>query len=405
MDSAQTTHQTGSQTTSSHHALLWAGAAVSIAEILTGTYLAPLGWQRGLLAIVIGHMIGGVLFFLVGYIGATQRKSAMETVKGSFGFQGGMLFALLNVVQLVGWTAIMIYDGALAVNGIWAIGQAAWCGVIGALIVLWLWMGNRFFGKINALAVAGLFILTLILSFKLFKLAAGDVAATKDVAAAMSFGAAVELAVIMPLSWLPLVSDYTRNAQNPLQATLVSTVSYGVMSAWMYAIGLGMALYTQTSDFAQMLLQLGLGVTGLLLIVLATVTTTFLDAYSAGVSGVSLWQKLPEKGLAIGITLICTIAAMLFPMDDITEFLYFLGSVFAPMAAIQIVDFFILKNTGIKQRFNVKNLIVWAIGFCLYRYWLAHPLDIGNTLPVIMVTMLLCFLVNVFTKNNAVSHA
>ncbi|MBW4019016.1 hypothetical protein HG533_09450 [Moraxella osloensis] len=34
MDSAQTTHQTGSQTTSSHYALLWAGAAVSIAEIL-----------------------------------------------------------------------------------------------------------------------------------------------------------------------------------------------------------------------------------------------------------------------------------------------------------------------------------------------------------------------------------
>ena len=28
-------------------------------------------------------------------------------------------------------------------------------------------------------------------------------------AAAMSFGAAVELMVIMPLSWLPLVSDYT----------------------------------------------------------------------------------------------------------------------------------------------------------------------------------------------------
>ena len=109
------------------------------------------------------------------------------------------------------------------------------------------------------------------------------------------------------------------------------------MSAWMYAIGLGMALY-KTSDFAQMLLQLGLGMTGLLLIVLATVTTTFLDAYSAGVSGVSLWQKLPEKGLADWHYLVCTIAAMLFPMDDITEFYTFRLS-FAPMAAIQIVDF------------------------------------------------------------------
>ena len=38
----------------------------------------------------------------------------METVKDSFGIHGGQLFAILNVLQLAGWTAIMIYDGALA---------------------------------------------------------------------------------------------------------------------------------------------------------------------------------------------------------------------------------------------------------------------------------------------------
>ena len=31
--------------------LIWFGAGVSIAEILTGTYLAPLGFSKGLLAI------------------------------------------------------------------------------------------------------------------------------------------------------------------------------------------------------------------------------------------------------------------------------------------------------------------------------------------------------------------
>ena len=401
----QTNIQPNPQTDNRYHALLWAGAGVSIAEILTGTYLAPLGWERGLLAIVIGHLIGGLLFFLVGYIGAVGRQSAMETVKRSFGFRGGRLFALLNVLQLVGWTAIMIYDGALAVNGIWQVGQAVWCGVIGALIVLWLWVGNRFFSKINTLAVAGLFILTVILSFKLFGLSAQraiDSGISNTVAEPMSFGAAVELAIVMPLSWLPLVSDYTRTAKKPLQASLVSSVSYGVISAWMYAIGLGMALYTKETDFAQMLLHFGLGAAGLWLIVLATVTTTFLDAYSAGVSGVSLWHKLPEKGLAIAITLLCTLAAMLFVMDNITDFLYFLGSVFAPMAAIQIADFFILKTNTIQQGFNIKNLIIWAIGFGLYRYWLVHPLDIGNTLPVIGVTMLLCVVVHFFAKKSTV---
>ena len=35
--------------------LIWFGAAVSIAEILTGTYFAPLGFKKGILAILFGH--------------------------------------------------------------------------------------------------------------------------------------------------------------------------------------------------------------------------------------------------------------------------------------------------------------------------------------------------------------
>ena len=62
----------------------------------------------------------------------------METVKGSFGIHGGQLFAILNVLQLVGWTAIMIYDGALAANGIFSTGHWVWCLVIGALIIVWI---------------------------------------------------------------------------------------------------------------------------------------------------------------------------------------------------------------------------------------------------------------------------
>ena len=36
-------------------ALIWFTAAISMAEILTGTWFAPLGWQQGLIAIVVGH--------------------------------------------------------------------------------------------------------------------------------------------------------------------------------------------------------------------------------------------------------------------------------------------------------------------------------------------------------------
>src|SRR5699024_973883 len=97
--------------------LIWFGAGVSIAEILTGTYLAPLGFGKGMAAILLGHLIGCAMLFLAGLIGGKARKSSMETVKMSFGQKGSLLFSVLNVLQLVGWTAIMIYDGALAANG------------------------------------------------------------------------------------------------------------------------------------------------------------------------------------------------------------------------------------------------------------------------------------------------
>ncbi|MEF9970699.1 MAG: cytosine permease, partial [Oscillospiraceae bacterium] len=83
--------------------LIWFGAAVSIAEILTGTLIAPLGFGRGLTAILIGHIIGCALLYFAGMIGARSEKSAMETVKFSFGQKGSLLFSLLNVLQLVGW--------------------------------------------------------------------------------------------------------------------------------------------------------------------------------------------------------------------------------------------------------------------------------------------------------------
>ena len=90
------------------NSLIWFGAGVSIAEILTGTYLAPLGFGKGLAAILTGHLIGCTLLFLAGLIGGRMRKSAMETVKMSFGQKGCLLFAILNVLQLAGWTAIML---------------------------------------------------------------------------------------------------------------------------------------------------------------------------------------------------------------------------------------------------------------------------------------------------------
>ena len=370
--------------------LIWFGAGVSIAEILTGTYFSSLGFQKGLAAILIGHVIGCVMLFLAGVIGGKSRLSAMETVKSSFGNKGGQFFAILNVLQLVGWTAIMIYDGALAVDGIVSTGRWLWCLIIGALIVVWILIGITNLGKINTAAMVLLFILTLVLCKVIF-FDGNVIQSTAD--DSLSFGAAGELAVAMPLSWLPLISDYTREAEKPVKATAVSVIVYGIVSCWMYVIGMGAALFTGESDIAQILLKAGLSIAGLLIIVFSTVTTTFLDAYSAGISSESIFSKIKGKYAAIVVTIIGTVGAILFPMDDITDFLYLIGSVFAPMIAIQIADFFLLHRDRRKNAFDWRNLIIWVIGFVLYRLLMRVDLPVGNTLPDMVITIVICVIV------------
>lgn len=373
-----------------NNGLIWFGAGVSIAEILTGTYFSTLGFKRGLSAIIIGHLIGCVLLFLAGVIGGKTRKSSMETVKVSFGSKGGLLFAILNVLQLVGWTAIMIYDGALAADGVLPIGSWFWCLVIGALIILWIFVGITNLGKINTIAMAALFILTIILCKVIFF--SGNTM-TGIIDDSLSFGAAVELAVAMPLSWLPLISDYTREAKEPVKATAVSAVVYGVVSCWMYVIGMGASLFTGESDIAQILLKAGLGVIGLLIVVFSTVTTTFLDAYSAGISSESIHSKLKGKQIAIIVTVVGVVGAIVFPMDDITDFLYLIGSVFAPMIAIQIADYFLLKRNRAEVGFDWRNLSIWVVGFILYRILMRVDLPLGSTLADMLLTILLCVIV------------
>ena len=368
------------------NALIWFGAGVSIAEILTGTYFAPLGMAKGFLAIVVGHVIGCAMMLLAGLIGGYTGRSAMETVKMSFGRKGSLLFAVLNVLQLVGWTAIMIYDGALATNGILNVGPWVWCVVIGALILVWIAVGITDLGRINQIVMALLFLLTLVLCKVIFFGGSGAGAPAEE---AMSFGAAVELAVAMPLSWLPLISDYTREAEKPFAATVASTVTYGVVSSWMYLIGMGAAIFTGQSDIAAIMVQAGLGIAALVILVLSTVTTTFLDAWSAGISSESIWAKLKGKHVAMAVTVIGTVGAILFPMDDITDFLYLIGSVFAPMIAVQIADYFLLKTDVSDREWSVSRLAIWFVGFLLYRWLMGIDLPLGCTLPDMAITVVL----------------
>lgn len=383
------------KTSAFSNGLLWFGAGVSIAEILTGMLLAPLGFVKGFAAILIGHLIGGTIMYFAGLIGGRTGYSAMETVRISFGRQGAQLFAGLNVIQLIGWTAVMIASAAAAANTIAGLGSSLWSGIIGIFIAFWIVLGLKQLGKINIVVMAALFVLTIVLSAIVFQ---GD---TPQVQGEITFGAAVELAVAMPLSWLPIISDYTRTAAKPALATAVSCSTYFIASSWMFIIGMGAALLTRQDDIAAIMVQAGMGITGILVVLLSTVTTTFLDAFSAGVSGKSMFPRLSEKILALIVTAIGVLLAVFTETDRFQDFLYLIGSVFAPMTAILLSDYFILRKDHSQQRCNWLNIALWGAGFILYRILLAVETPLGITFPVIVIIMICSTVIHRLVENKS----
>lgn len=376
-------------------ALIWFGAAVSLAEILTGTFFASLGLAQGTAAILLGHVIGGVMFFLVALASARSGTSAMETAGRAFGRTGRVAFSSANVVQLLGWTAIMVASGAAAATYlIPSLGSAGWSLIIGGLIIVWIAIGSVRMSRVQSVSAIALFALTLVASLAVF----GHDTAGTPAGDALTFGAAVELAAAMPLSWLPVAGDYTRSAKSPLAGSATATIAYALGSCWMFFIGLGMALFAGSSDFAEVLAAGGLGLVGIFVVVFSTVTTTFLDAQSAGISAHAISGRIPAKAAGIAAAVIGTALAIYAPVGNFEGFLYLIGSVFAPMAAIVCVDALILRNDASEAIVNWPNAILWIAGFALYRLSLGWSLPCGNTLPVIAIIACATFVVHTILK-------
>lgn len=383
------------------NALIWFGAAVSIAEILTGTLLAPLGFMKGMAASILGHVIGGVLLFLAGLIGGVTEKSSMETTELAFGKKGSVFFSFLNVIQLVGWTAVMIIGGSRAAcvianpfasfsNGMF-LGNTFWSCIITLLIVVWILVGIKNLSKVNIVSVTALFVLTIVLSRVVF---GGQNSFSIPNDGGLSFGQAVELSVAMPLSWLPLIADYTKTAKKPVVTSAVSSAVYLFGSIWMYAIGLGAAIFTGSSDIADIMIKAGLGLTAIIIVIISTVTTTFLDVYSSGVSFMSITKKMKQKVVAIIACGLGLALAVFIPTERYESFLYLISAIFAPMIAVLVTDYFLIKNKGNEKKRFIINFVMWCIGFIIYEVlvnFVNFITPVGNTIPIMILIGILTY--------------
>ncbi len=371
--------------------LVWFGAAVSIAEIEAGLELAPAAAGGRSLPVVagvlLGHLLGGALLFLAALLGARRQCGAMDCAKIPFGRLGGGFFALLNIAQLVGWTAVMVAQGAAAAEPL-LLGNLAFgwiCIAIGALVAAWIFVGLRGVGRINTIAMALLFVLTALLTLVLLRGGGPKAGGAVEPMEGSVFWFAFELSAAMPLSWLPLAADYTKDARRPVAASATAATAYSVVSCWMYGVGLAAATLSEEQTIAEAMRAAGFGAAGLLVIVFSTVTTTFLDAYSAGESAKSLCARIPAKGFAVAVCAAGTLLAVRGVMDRYMDFLYLIASVFAPMAAVMLADAFFPRRHLAASSSPAWNFTAWALGFAAYHLALGPASLFALLLPRVFV--------------------
>ena len=374
--------------------LIWSGAAVSVAEILSGGALASLGLIPGLLTIIIGHLIGGVFLFLAALMGASMRTSAMESTQYSFGRYGSCFFSWFNVMQLIGWTSIMMLQGARVFDQITLSiyhysNPNLWMICITLCISLWLVLIARHNASINGVVVIILLLLSVGMGLRIMSDIQIQPIETRW--QTITFWQGVELSIAMSLSWLPLIGDYTRYSKSIFYGPLWSSVGYTIVSSCMFALGLGLSLSTGYTDIGQMLVVAGFGLTALFIVLFSTVTTAYLDVYSARYSLLNIYPIRSEKTLSVCLCGLSLFITCKFPLLTIEPFLYLIGSIFAPLYAILFVDFFLLKKPSEKTKhWNCTNMILWAIGLCLY-----HILQ--YFLPVISSSLLIILVVGSLT--------
>jgi nucleobase:cation symporter-1, NCS1 family len=408
--------------------LLWAGAAISLAEIWAGGLIVPLGLGIGFWAILVGHMIGNTPFALAGVVGSRWGIPAMVAVRPAFGVRGSYLAAALNVIQLAGWTAVMLMVCASAADAISRnygySNVPLWILLGGCITTAWALAGHRAWKWLQRISVFALLFLCLMMTYVIFRYYGWAALSSRPKDNGLGMMAAIDLVIAMPVSWLPLVSDYSRFARDSKSCFWGTWIGYLIISSWMYVLGLAASLAARTSDPSGAMMDVlflhGWAVPALIIILFSTVTTTFLDIYSTAISALNLFPRLGEAKGTIAGGVLGTAVALLFPaLLEYEHFLLLIGAMFCPLFGIVLIDYFLLRkgtiDTGalfleggpywFTRGVNLKALFAWTVGVVVYLGFspsltekvfgmtAAFPWSIGSSLPsMILAALVYCVL-------------
>jgi nucleobase:cation symporter-1, NCS1 family len=370
--------------------VLWGNLGVSLLVLVIGALLVPaLSLRDALLAILVGGVIGNAMVGAAGMIGADARVPSMVLLRAPLGRRGSYIPTALNALQCLGWATfelIIIAAAASALSdelfGIEA--NAAWTIGFGALAAALALLGPIGFVR-RILRRFGVWIVIASLVYLTWwALSEADFGALWDAPAegGSTFWLGVDLVIAITVSWVPLVSDYTRFSKDRPSAFWGSGAGYFLGGTWMLGLGVFIVLSRGVSDPVEIPPAVAAaGLAAALALLAVTIDETdeaFANVYSAAVSLQNVVPAIEQRVLIAAVAALATIGALVVELRNYESFLLLLGSFFVPFFGVLLADWLLSGARYVSAQifaapaWRLELLAAWLLGFLLY-HWLHEP--------------------------------
>jgi putative hydroxymethylpyrimidine transporter CytX len=369
---------------------LWGNLGMSILGPVTAIYilqpyqLKAMSYVGAAAAIIVGTILGTLLVAAAAVPGAETGAPSMVLLRGLFGRRLSYLPTLVNVVQLVGWSVFEIVVISAAAEQLLPWRSHRWPYVLVGGLVTTL-MAIRPLGVVRVLRRYALVLVTVSTVYLYVELLRHPMPSLTHGSWA-GFWPGADYAVAAAVSFAPLASDYTRHAKSARSAFGATMVGYTIAQSASYILGLvAIATVVKASDAASTHAMFGafiavpVGWLAFGILVARELDQSFADSYSTVVSVQNVFPRFDRRVLAVMVGAIATVLALALRIDDYANFLALLGSVFVPLTACLLVDYFTSRRRhwDVTETAPTRPVMVlpWLAGVVVYQ--LVNPGYVG----------------------------
>jgi putative hydroxymethylpyrimidine transporter CytX len=412
--------------------MIWLAANLVVTTLLTGTLFVP-GVEYGLVVVLIlvGTLIGAAVLVTIGNIGTRTGLPTMALTRGPFGIRGSLLPVAANVLILMGWSWVQAMLAGIALDflvmSVTGFSSPVLFAVVcQTLVVLLAIFGHTGIAKVEpwlAVLILGIIAYIFVVAFTTYA-PAEFAAIPADPALGYTPILVLDVVIATAISWTVLAADFNRFARSSRAGIIGSGVGYTLSTVIAMVVGATALAFVLLSGgeaipFDPITIVTPFGAPLALVIFLSVMATNTMVVYgmvTTVVNAVPGTKKLKFLPTALVLGVISIIGSTFFGLlNQFTTFLVTIGALFAPIFAIMIADYYIVKRSAYTRDIlrardgrywyqggvNWVAIIAWVIGaVAAYGFTYLWPTPIGATIPAFVLTFVIYTLVSLRERSS-----